>query len=400
MKKLLFIILALISIAGIVFSGCGGGGGGEETAQIKIGAIVSMTGANAMTGADHQWAYEEAVKDINAAGGVNVGGKMMKIKLVLADDKSTAADTAAAVEKLIKLDKVDLLMGTNITPQNIAAGTVADKYQVFLSCCVSWIDQFGDQKFKWASDFFTSTSAAAEGPFQVLDTQPAAERPQKIAMMMEDNPDGQGFGDGFRANAPKYGYKIVVDEPYTPGTKDFSSSILKIKAAGCDALLWLGSPTDSIVLIRQLKEQQVNLKYIHGWKGFWPNEFYDALGKDADYIIHDGFWAETLGYPGAKELGQKYRDAHGGQDSVSCGLPYANVQILVQAIEKAGSFESAKVRDEVFGGTFKGTVMGDITYNDAGIAFTPLLGLQWLNHARMPVWPQGDYKMVWHPNWS
>ncbi len=398
MKKLLFIIFGLIVVAGIAFSGCGGGGQGE-TSQIKIGAIVSMTGVNAMTGADHQWAYQKAVADINAAGGVNVGGKMMQINLVLADDKSTAADTAAAVEKLIKLDNVDLLMGTNITPQNIAAGTIADKYKVFLSCCVSWIDQFGDQHFQWASDFFTSTSAAAEGPFQILDTQPAAERPTKIALMMEDNPDGQGFGDGFRANAPKYGYTIVVDEPYTPGTKDFSSSILKMKAANCDALLWLGSPTDSIVLIRQIKEQGLNLKYIHGFKGFWPNEFYDALGKDADYIIHDGFWAETLGYPGALALGTAYRGDHSGQDSVSCGLPYANVQILTEAIKRAGSIDSAKVRDEVFGGTFNGTVMGNVKYNDSGIAFTPLLGLQWLNHKRMPVWPQGDYKMVWHPNW-
>lgn len=398
MKKILFISFTAILIAGIFFSSCGGGE--PEATEIKIGAIVSETGMNAMTGADHKWAYQEAVKDVNNAGGVNVGGKMMKINLIIADDKSTAADSAAAVERLINLDKVDLLMGTNITPQNIAAATVAEKYKKFMAITVTWLNQFGDQHFQWASDMFTTDSGAAEGPYLILNSQPAAERPKAIALMMEDNPDGQGFGSGFKAFAPVHGYTIALDEPYTPGTKDFSSSILKMKANNCDALFWLGSPTDSIILIRQMKEQDLNLKYIHGFKGFWPNEFYDGLGKDANYIVHDGFWAETLGYPYAAELGKRYRDDHGGQDSVSCGLPYANVQILAKAIERAGSLDSAKVRDEIFGGTFAGTVVGDVTYDAAGLAFKPLLGLQWMDHKRMPVWPVGDYKLQWVPPWN
>jgi len=361
-----------------------------------------MTGMNAMTGAEHRWAYEQSVADINAAGGVYVEeyGKKLPIKLVLADDKSAAADAAAAMEKLIKLEKVDLAMGTNVTPLNIAAATVAEKYKVFMACCVTWLDQFGEQGFQWASDMFTSAPGAAEVPYQILDYQAEADRPTAIALMMEDNPDGQGFGSGFKAFAETYGYNIALDEPYTPGTKDFSSSILKIQANDCDALFWLGSPTDSIVLIRQIKEQQLNVKYIHGWKGFWPNEFVEALGADSDYIMHDGFWAETLPYPGAKELGQAFRDAHDGQDSVSIGLPYANVQILAQAIERTGTLDSAKIRDEIFGGVFEGTVMGDITYDDAGLAFTSMLGLQWMDGQRMPVWPPGAFDLQWVPAWD
>ncbi len=420
MKKLLFTLLAVILITGLLASGCAEPepaaepgpapapapapepAPGPEKTEILVGAIVSMTGMNAMTGADHRWAYEQAVADINAAGGVYVEeyGKKLPLKLVLADDKSAAADAAAAMEKLIKLEKIDLAMGTNITPLNIAAATVAEKYKVFMACCVTWLDQFGEQNFQWASDMFTSAPGAAEVPYQILDIQSEAERPKAISLMMEDNPDGQGFGSGFKHFAEVYNYNIALDEPYTPGTKDFSSSILKMEANNCDALFWLGSPTDSIVMIRQMKEQQLNLKYIHGWKGFWPNEFVDGLGADSDYIMHDGFWAETLPYPGAKDVGQKYRDTHDGQDSVSIGIPYANVQVLAQAIEKAGSLDSAKVRDEVFGGEFKGTVMGDVTYDDAGLAFTSMLGLQWMDGQRMPVWPQGDYKLKWVPSWD
>ncbi|GAI43344.1 unnamed protein product, partial [marine sediment metagenome] len=249
----------------------------------------------------------------------------------------------------------------------------------FFICC-SWLDQIEDSHFSYASDFFVSTINASEPPFDIWELQPQTDRPQAIWVMTEDNPDGQGFAAGFRGQAENFGYKFALDEAYQPGTKDFSSVILKAKAANCDALLWLGSPTDSITLIRQIKEQRLNLKYIHGWKGFWPSEFYTALGKDADYIIHDGFWAETLPYPRCEEIGQGYKDDHEGQDSVSIGLYYANPWVLKQAIEEAGSLDSTKVRDVVFSGEFTatGTTMGDLDFNDKGLHLTPMLALQWM----------------------
>jgi branched-chain amino acid transport system substrate-binding protein len=356
-----------------------------------------------MTGNQQKWAYERAVFDINAEGGVYVKdlGKKLPIRLVFADDKGTAAEGAAAMEKLIKLQKVDFALSSNITPINIAAGTVAEKYKKFFFITSSWLDQIGDQKFKWCSDFFFSTVTASQSPFDVWKEQkPKAEHPKAIWLMMEDNPDGQGFASGFRGHAKNLGYTIAVDEPYTPGTKDFTPSILKAKARKCDSLLWLGFPPDSITLIRQIKEQGLNLKYIHGYKGFWPTEFYQTLGKDSNYIIHDGFWAETLPYPGCKELGQLFKDTF-GMDSVNVGLYYANPWVLKQAVEKAGSIESAKVRDVMFSGQFtaKGTTMGDLKFNDKGLHLTPILALQWMDGKRLPVYPK-VYDLKWVPPWD
>jgi branched-chain amino acid transport system substrate-binding protein len=406
---ILFIsIWAIVLITSIsLFAGCGSKSASSGKTEIVLGAVNSMTGVNVLTAAEQKWGQEQAVADINAKGGVNIGGKMMKLKLVFEDDQSTAEGGAAAAEKLIKVDKVDLLLSTNITPINEAAGNVAEKYKVYYAINTSWTDFIRKDNFKWVSDMFASTSSAATGPFDVWSTMPANERPTKIAVLTEDNPDGQGFGQGFKDNAVKYGYTIVDYDAYTPGSKDYSSNILKMKTAGADALLWLGSPPDGITLIQQIKAQNLNLKYIHGWKGFWDIQFPNALGKDANYILHDGFWVETLPYPGDAELGQKFRDAHNGQDSVSVGLPYASVQVVAMAIEKAGSYESAKVRDAVFGGTFKGTVMGDLTFDAAGICDTPLLAMQWMNvqangvgAQRIPIWPQVGNTLQWMPPWD
>lgn len=360
----------------------------EERTEIRVGAVNSLTGMNAMTAAECKWAYETAVADINKGGGVFVKdvGKKLPIKLIFADDKSTADQGAAAMERLIKVDKIDLALSSNITPINIAAATVCEKYKVYYSIVTSWLDFIEAENFKWVSDMFTDTGSAAKTPFMIWADLPPDKRPKKPALLMEDNQDGQGFGMGFKKWAKEYGYTFAVDEPYAPGSKDFSSHILKYKAAKVDAILILCSPTDGITLLRQMKEQGLVVPYIHGYKGFWPREFEKAMGKDANYIIHDGFWSDSFGYPGAKELQERFIKEH-GMDSVSVGLSYANPQILAMAIEKAGSFESEKVRNVVFGGEFKGTMMGDVKYNEKGLAFKPLIALQWWDGKRMPLFP-------------
>ena len=374
-----------------------------EKKEIRVGAINSMTGMNVMTGSDQKWAYEQAIADINKKGGVFVKelGKKLPIKLIFADDKSTAAGGAAGMERLIKMDKIDLAISSNITPINIAAGTVCEKYKVYYGIACAWLDQIEEQNFRYVSDFFFSGPGAAQVPFILWNAMPEAERIKRPVLITEDNPDGEGFRKGFQHFAKEYGYTFVVDEPYAPGIKDFSAYILKYKAKKADALLWLGSPTDSITLVRQMKEQRCNIPYVHGWKGFWPVEFLKAMGKDCEYIIHDGFWADSLPYPGAKDLGERYIKDH-GKDSVVVGLYYANPQILAMAIERAGSIKSEKVRDQVFGGEFKGTVMGTIKFNEKGLCETPSYALQWWKGERKPIYPpiEGGWKIKMAPPWD
>lgn len=384
----------LLALLGVCLSFSMTASQAAEREEIRIGAINSMTGPNAMTGAEQKWAYEQAVADINKNGGVYVKEftKKLPIKLIFADDKSVPDQAAAAMERLIKFDNIDIALSSNNIPLNIAAATVCEKYKVYLAMTCTWVDEIEKQNFKWVTDFFFSGMNAAEVPFLVWKGLPEDKKVSRPVLMMQDNMDGQGFGSAFKIWAKEYGYDIVGDLSYSPGTKDFSNTILKIKAMKADALLWFGAPTDGILFVRQMKEQRVNLKYIHGWMGMWTSEFLNALKADSDYIVHDGFWAETLPYAGAKELGERFKSKF-GKDSVSAGLYYANPQIVAMAIEKAGTIDSAKVRDAVVGGEFKNTVMGDIKFNEKGFSYVPSLALQWMDGKRMPVYPA--YPDIW-----
>lgn len=368
--------------------------------ELTIGALNSETGANAMTGAEQKWAQEQGVADVNAAGGVVVGGKHMKLVLKFVDDQSDSNQGAAAMEKLIKVEGVKLVLSTNITPINLAAATVADKYQAYYQINTSWTDAIAAQKLKFVSDVFFTPGAAAEVPFAMVEEKPAAERPTKWAELMEDNTDGQGLGAGAKAIAKNHGITIADYESYTPGTKDFSSVILKFKQQKIDGIVVLISPADGITLLKQMKEQQYSPKFIFGWKGFWPTEFMKALGPDSDYVGHDGFWSAANGMPGSEALGKAFEAAHNGLDSVSIGLPYASVQILAQAITNANSSDPAAVRDAVFGHTFKGTTMGDVTYDATGIANVQPTGLMWMNQKRILVYPDKGNAWDWFVPWD
>lgn len=368
----------------------------EEKKEILIGAPISMTGIVSMSGIEQKWAYEQAIADVNKNGGIYLSklGKKLPVRLVVADDESEPGKASAAMEKLIKLDKVDLLLSNQAAPLVVPACIVAEKYHRFMQSTVCFPFMWSPNKFKWSSLLFFKAPMAAEVPFKIWASLPENERPQRPALLVEDTPDGEGFGAGFQDFAQKYGYNFVVNEPMAVGAKDYGSQILKLKFKKADAVLLFGSPSDSVTFVRQMKEMGVKVKYLHGWKGTWTSEFSEALGKDANGILCDGFWSEDLPYPGAKELGQRYH-AKFNKYSVSTGLFYATAQILLKAIENAGTYESAAVRDAVVGHEFKDTVMGDIKYDETGLALTISTALQWQGGKQMLVYPpvEGGYKL-------
>lgn len=371
--------------------------------EIVIGAVISMTGGMAANGKEQLWAYEQAIADYNKKGGIYIkeAGKKLPIRLVVADDESEPAKAAQAMETLIKVNKLELILSTTHGPLNVAAANAAEKYKVFFMISPCWPFMWLPNNYQWSSLVFFTAPSAAELPFKIRKSLPESEQYQRIALLVEDSPDGAGFGDGFKHFAEQYGMQFALHEPMAIGAKDYSSQILKMKAKKVDALYLFGSPADSITMVRQMKEFGVSVKYLHGWKGTWPSEFAAALGKDSDYIVCDGFWSEDFPYPGAKELGQRYTKEF-NKYSVSVGLIYANAQMMLMAIEKAQSVDKNAVKDIVRGGEFKGTTMGDIKFNDAGFAQTESIAVQWWNGKHQLIYPpvEGGWKLKMAPPWD
>lgn len=390
MKKSLFSLLTFVFAISLFSSGSAMSA--QKKTQIVFGAINSMTGAEAMVGTEHRWAYKQAVKDINANGGIYVKdlGRKLPVKLIVLDDESTPAGATAAAEKLVKLDKVDFLLGSVDSPQNINISAVAEKYKKLLVTTTFFPEMFLTQKLHWVADSFFSIVELSGASAACLDPVPANKRPKNFCILVEDNADGQGFSGVAKKILQKHKYHLALVSSYTPGTKDFSSSILRMQQKHVDGIIGLMSSTDGITFIRQIKEANFCPKYIWVARGFWPIEFGQVLGKDANYCISDGHWAEALGAPGSKKLGDEYRAQFGQtHNSVTIGNFYSLVEALAQAIKAAGSLDSAKVRDVFYSGNFvaKNTTEGDLHFDKHGLAEFKAVCLQWWNGKRMPVYP-------------
>jgi branched-chain amino acid transport system substrate-binding protein len=368
----------------------------ETGDPVVIGSIKSLTGDNALTGQEHSWSQKQAATDWNTAkGGVKLSdGKVHPIQIKEVDDQSTDSQAQNAAQQLIKSDNIKIILSSNTTPYNQAAATVCEQNQAFFQICTSWVDDpgfIGGMHLKWSADVFEMASKAGLAAVNANKALTSGAV-TKFAVMVENNPDGIGFGDGTVAGLKAAGWAVPSYEKFVGGQKDFSSIILKFKNAGVEGIVVLISPSDGITFVRQMKQQGWAPKFMFGYKGFWPADFAKTLGTDSQFICHDGFWSKDLPFPYCKELGAAFEAAHNGATTNSAGLSYAAVQILLTAIENAGVFEPGAVRDKVFGQTFKGTTIGDVVYgnvypSDPGIAYWPLLGMQWIDGIRVIVAP-------------
>ncbi len=356
--------------------------------EILIGTHNPLSGIGAMLGTEQQWAYEQAVNDINAKGGIFVKeyGKKLPVKLITIDDESDPGKAAVATERLIKRNKVDLMLSGQVGAMGTLPGMItAEKYKTYYHGGIIWPQTFVEHDFKYCTMYFFDPTHGGIMPFEVFNSVPEDQRPKRPALLMEDSFDGRTMGDVWKDIGEKYGYKMVLRESMGMGAKDFSSQVMKAKSANVDAILCMANVPETVTLVRQLKENKVNIKWFQGFKGTWSNEFLKALGPDAEGILMDGFWSMDYDFPGARELGERYYKDH-NEYSVSVGYYYATADVLWQAIEKAGTLDDLKVRQAVMENEYMST-NGPVKYNEKGIALFPLGNLQWRAGKQVLLYP-------------
>lgn len=354
--------------------------GAAEKQHILIGSHLPLTGLLATNGIEQQWAYKIAVEDINRSGGIFVKefGEKMPVRLIILDDESDPGKSAAAVEQLIKHYNVDLILSGCTAPFGVIPGCVtAEKYGKYYHATACFPKPWLEHHLQWSTLLFFNISDAANAPFKVIASLPKEIRPQKIASFMEDTFDGRAMGAAIVEVGEKRGFTFSMIKAVSPGTEDFTAEILEAKSKGVDGIFFFSATSDIVAFIRQMKHNRFSVPYFHGFKGTWPAEFWQTLGQDAQYVVSDGFWSEDYPFPGSKALGERYFRQF-NKSSVAVGQYYGLCQILWQAIEKAGSLDSEKVRKAVIGNEFQ-TIMGLIRYDDRGVGLFPYPAFQWMD---------------------
>jgi branched-chain amino acid transport system substrate-binding protein len=384
--------LVLVIILSVVLSSvfaCTPTATGPAPATIKIGGSVPITGSQASGGADLKWGYEQAVNDINATGGVYVAAYKQKIPLqvILSDDESDPTKVVSKLEALNSNDKVVCYVGSYSSALNAAAAPIAEKNKIPL-VAVSFANLSPHQQgYKYLFSPFVKTTNGVDAIFQLLNSL-GTSKPTKIGVWAEQTDWGKEIAAAVPEAAKKYGYQIALNQVYDPNALDFSSMITASKTAGVEVVIGVPTPTNAITMMKQMKQLDYNPAASFLWRGAGAASWPKTLAKDGDYALYLANWDTHYTTPGTAELVAAYQKAKNALPSVNIGSAYTVIQVVADAINRAGTLDPTKIRDALAGTKNLQTVEGKIQSFDAtGIGILPCSIMQWQSGVAQVVYP-------------
>ncbi len=383
MRKLWVIAL----VAAFVVAACGGGGtgGGSTTASgsagtavnvpdsILLGASLPLTGADSTPGKFMKDAYELYIKQVNDAGGLNVGGKKVKISLKIEDNKSDAATSGQLIEKLITQDNVDLMLGGYNTT------TVAQEVKVANRLKMPYVGGGGASSSiyvdnQWAVGLLASIEKLAATQLEFIKTQQDANKlpkPLNIAVAYENSSHGKEFLKGIQdgATAAPDRFKVVFNETFDLAGKDYTSLLNKVKDAKADAFMVDARVNDYITMQTQYKQ----LGMYHQYETFGPRgpeqAARDALKASSDYITAATWFDSLMPGDNVKQWLATWKTT-GDSPEWYAASGWECVRILLTAIQKTQSIDKQKIHDVLFSTTWDGSIFpgGAIKFGPTGQA--------------------------------
>ncbi len=358
---------------------------------IKVGAVVPLTGRYAGGGAQVRAGYEIAVEHINAGGGVTVSGKKMPLELVLLDDESDATKTVSRMENLASQDVIAYLGGF-ASDLHAAAASVAEKNKIPYLGVAFALKKIHEQGFRYLFSPFWKSPDIVDHLVGFLTSLPDGERVKTVAIFQEKTDWGAEMTRAWTGGGKAAGYQVVVQAEYAPGAKDFSEMILKAKSAGADAVFAIPTPPDGMTMVKQMKELNYTPKLSLLIRAADPPIWSKNLGKDGDYVILAPGWHYAFKAPGVKELNEAHQKKYGRPADPIVGPAYACVQILANALTRAGALDREKLRAAI-AATDMTTVEGPVKFRPDGTGIIQSVFVQWINGKQELIWPKESATM-------
>jgi branched-chain amino acid transport system substrate-binding protein len=227
----------------------------------KVGVVCSITGTGSFLGEPEKKTVEMIAEEVNKKGGINGH----PLQLVIYDDESDATKCNLAVKKLIKTDKVPVILGPSRSGESLAVVSIAEEAKVpLISLAASYKIVSPIESRKWVFKVAGSDSHVAAKMFDYMK----AKGWLKIGIMS----DSTGFGSSGREEllrlAPEYGITILADERFGDKDTDLSAQLTKIRSTQPQAIVsWSIGPTQvlSIKTWRDLGMAGIPLFQSHGF---------------------------------------------------------------------------------------------------------------------------------------
>ncbi len=314
---------------------------------IKIGVIAELTGDMPAVGESCKKAAEMAVKEVNDAGGLQVGDKKYKVDLFVEDNAGRADQSASAAQKLITQQKVVAIVGPNATRYAIPASEIAESSKVVLIT-------------PWSTNPKTTLDAKTDKPksfvFRACFIDPFQGRVvakfaldnlkvKKAAVLYDVASDyNKGIAEYFKTTFEQNGGQVVAFETYTTNDKDFSGQLTKIKKAGPDVIFLPNYYSEVPLQIQQARRLGISVPFL-GSDSWGSVELLKLCGKECEGYYFSTHYAADAATPAATKFIQAFQARYNALPDDVAALTYDAFGLLFQAITSAGSQDRQAVRD-------------------------------------------------------
>jgi len=371
----------------------------------KIGALYPLSGPMALLGTHDMNGVELATEIFNERGGV----KGKKVKLIKADAPTTEAARSEA-ERLINVEKLNVIMGTYSSSLSYVASAVTEKLKKIYWETGAISDPITQRKFKYL--FRTSTNSSAFGfaaaDFITLKLANDFKIPLKdlrVAIAHEDSLYGTSVMGAAGKRLKERGVNVVAFESYSKTVTDLSPLVMKFKSLKPDVILTTCYTNDAVLWTRQMREMNLNIKAMVGTGGgHGILDFAKAVGKDSDGVFSADFPLvknpKSLSAkidPPLKTVIERYTKKFGYAPDLHAMSAFTGAWVFYNyVLAKTNSLDPEAIRKAAYnidipmGGThmgwgvkFRDASTGDEGQNDRAFAVM----MQWQGGLNYSVWP-------------
>src|SRR5687767_13682321 len=362
MKRLSYFMLAVM-LLGMVLPACQP----AAPTTIKVGLNVELTGTIPVVGESSKNAAELAVKEVNDAGGLDVGGTKYMVELIVEDNEDKAESAGAVAQKLATAG-VLAMIGPNASRIVIPASVVAESSS--MPMISPWatnakMTKVGDsdesKKFVFRAAFIDDFQGAVAAKFAMNELK--STKPSVLYDVSSEY--NKGIAEVYKKTLEENGVQVVAFETYTKGDKDFSSQLTKIKDAGADSLFLPNYYSEVPLQVQQAHKIGFTGNFLGS--DSWGNiELVTLCGNECEGYYFTTHYAADIATPKAQAFITAYEGAYGKTPDDVAALTYDSLGLLFQSIQAAGKLDRQAVRDAMAAITSYEGVTGNMQFQGTG----------------------------------
>ena len=327
---------------------------------IKVGHVAPLTGGIAHLGKDNENGARLAVDEINAAGGLKVGDKTVKLELVAEDDKADPKEGTLAAQKLVDAGVVAVVGHLN-------SGTSIPASKIYADANITQISPSATNPKLTEQGFKTAFRVVANDNQQgsVLANYAITEMKAKTIAIIDDRTAyGQGLADVVEKVAKEKGIKVVAREFTTDKATDFNAILTKVRATKPDVVMYGGMDATAGPMAKQMKQLNIKAPMLAG-DGVCSPEFIKLAGDAAGVLTCSMAGEAVEKLAKGEEFKTKYKAKFNQDVQIYSPYSYDAVYVIAEAMKRAGSADRAAITGAMPATNYAG-VTGTVSFDEKG----------------------------------